>query len=508
MPEVVEPGVRLVERYRLDERLDGADQPGGATRATAPDDATTYWRAHDELLDRPVGVCLLRTGDVHADRVLRSARKAAVLTDSRFLRVLDASEVDGVVYVVSEWVTATHLVDLLADGPLPAGEARALTIEIAGALAAAHEAGLAHLCLGPEHVLRTSHGQVKLAGLGVDAAARGIEAPDPADAAARDTAAAAGILYACLTARWPGETASALASAPYDGADLCSPRQVRAGVPDDLDGVACRALGIPGRHHGGGALRTPGELVTALGSTQGTARLPVADPSPTTARESAGGAGYSAPYDDQGPARRRPGAATLGWVLAALVLVAGLVLAGSQVMTILDGDPDDASAGEKQKAADDQPPAEVAPIKIVDATTLDPSPDGNGEENDERAALAIDDDATGTAWNTESYIEQFGPTGLKDGVGLVLDLGSPHDVSKVVIRVNNGATDLEIRVADRKGTSLDDYTPVKEQANVYPRTIVRLGEPVSARYVLVWLTSLPPVEGRFRGEIANVVVSG
>jgi hypothetical protein len=279
-------------------------------------------------------------------------------------------------------------------------------------------------------------------------------------------------------------------------------------VPDDLDGVACRALGIPGRH-GGGPLRTPDELVTALGSTQGTARLPVADPSPATARERSGGAGYSAPYDDQGPARRRPGAATLGWVLAALVLVAGLVLAGSQVMTILDGDTDDASSGQGDEAAAGEPAKhEVKPIKIVKATTLDPPPQGTGEENDDRAALAIDDDTTGTAWNTQSYNDQFGRTGLKFGVGLVLDLGSPHDVSKVAVRVDNGATDLEIRVADRKGTSLDDYTLVKEQANVFPRTTVRLGEPVNARYVLVWLTSLPPYQGRFRGDIANVVVSG
>ncbi len=90
----------------------------------------------------------------------------------------------------------------------------------------------------------------------------------------------------------------------------------------------------------------------------------------------------------------------------------------------------------------------------------------------------------------------------------MLDLGSKHDVSKVVVRVNNGVTDFEIRVADDLGTSLDDYTPVKKQANVFQRTIVRLGEPVSARYVLVWLTSLPPYEGRYRGEIANVAVSG
>ena len=89
-----------------------------------------------------------------------------------------------VVYVVSEWVSATNLADLLADGPLQPAEARQLAVEVAEALSAAHRAGLAHLCLQPEHVLRTSHGQVKLAGLAVDAAVRGVAAADDTDAAA------------------------------------------------------------------------------------------------------------------------------------------------------------------------------------------------------------------------------------------------------------------------------------------------------------------------------------
>jgi serine/threonine protein kinase len=163
-PNAVEPGTRLVDRYRLEEHLGAAD-------------GTTYWRAQDELLDRPVGLCLLPATEEQAEqaeRVLRAARRAAVLTDARFLRVLDASQVDGVVYVVSEWVAATSLVDLLADGPLPPTEARDLALDIAAALDAAHQAGLAHLCLQPEHVLRTTHGQVKVGGLPIAAAVRGL----------------------------------------------------------------------------------------------------------------------------------------------------------------------------------------------------------------------------------------------------------------------------------------------------------------------------------------------
>ncbi len=174
LPNIVAPGTRLVDRYLLAEIL----RESGSS---------TYWQAHDELLDRPVGVCLLSDEPESANQILRAARLAAGISDARFLRILDASESDGVVYVVNEWVKATSLADLLVDGPLPPADARDLVLEIAEGLRAAHEDGLAHLCLQPENVLRTSHGQVKISGLGIEAALRGIDISDSAEAARRDT---------------------------------------------------------------------------------------------------------------------------------------------------------------------------------------------------------------------------------------------------------------------------------------------------------------------------------
>src|SRR4051794_20127676 len=77
-PHALEPGTVLVDRYRLEEQQ-------GRTGDT------TYWRATDELLDRPVGVCLLPADGATAAPVLHAARQAAAVTDPRFLRVLDAA---------------------------------------------------------------------------------------------------------------------------------------------------------------------------------------------------------------------------------------------------------------------------------------------------------------------------------------------------------------------------------------------------------------------------------
>ena len=490
----VEPGTRLVDRYRLEEHLGEAD-------------GTSYWRAQDELLDRAVGVCLLPASDSSAERVLRAARRAAALTDARFLRVLDASEVDGVVYVVSEWVSATNLVDLLADGPLPPAEARQLAVEVAEALSAAHRAGLAHLCLQPEHVLRTTHGQVKLGGLAVDAAVRGSVAAGEADAARRDTWGAAAIAYAALTGRWPGDGPTGLPAAPRDGLAVCSPRQVRAGVPHDLDAVLCRALEIPqSQPH---PLSTPDELVRALADVHVTSRVPVVRQAEDDARSDPS---YRppplAPYDDQA-GRPRSRTALLAWGAVTLVLLVGLALAGGQlVMSALDGD---GSPGDDQTQSESSSPSATAAatgtrIPVRQVVSFDPPPDGNGDENGDRAARVVDGDRS-TVWTTKSYDDPFGPTGLKDGVGLILDLGSLTEVGSVTVWVVGGSTDLEVLAAAQREETLGEYDPVARAVDVDGRAVFRPTESLRARYLLVWLTSVPVADGsRYRGAISEVTV--
>ena len=99
-PHAVAPGTRLVDRYRLEDPL---GEGGG----------TSVWRAHDEVLDRLVSVRLL--SGARSGATLAAARAAAGLSDPRFLRVLDANEVDGLTYVVTEWVAADTLSALVAD---------------------------------------------------------------------------------------------------------------------------------------------------------------------------------------------------------------------------------------------------------------------------------------------------------------------------------------------------------------------------------------------------------
>jgi len=151
------------------------------------------------------------------------------------------------------------------------------------------------------------------------------------------------------------------------------------------------------------------------------------------------------------------------------------------------------------------PSSTATPITGVSAVDLDPQGDPP-EENRELAPLAVDGDPS-TAWRTVTYEQDLGPTGLKTGVGLRLDLGSSQEVSEVDLTFVGAPSDVSLYLSDDDTPGVAGQTPVatvtaKEQQRV------SLDEPATGRYLTVWFTSLPAAEGGYRGEIAEVVVRG
>lgn len=499
-------GHKLARRYRLEEcvtRLDGFSS----------------WRAVDEKLRRAVGVHILPADHPRARSVLAAARSAALLGDPRFVQVLDAVEENDLVYVVHEWLPdSTELTALLAAGPMEPHDAYQLVSQVSQAMAAAHREGLSHLRLTPSAVLRSSTGQYRVRGLAVNAALRGISAERPQRT---DTEAIGALLYAALTQRWPYENDAYGLSGLPKGVGLLPPDQVRAGVHRGLSEIAMRALA----NDGATASRqeppctTPDELAKAVAAMPRIRPPEPAFPLPTppeyqrtTYQQGTYGRPQPRPQATQPvvipppPLQSRTGKA-LKWAVSAL-LIAALGLGSWQIADKLlnqTKSTDTPQVTQPQTGEDDKDKPTGKPVAIVDAHDFDPQ--GDGAENPDQIKNAYDGDPN-TSWPTMRYdgYSKFG--NLKDGVGIVLDLGKVQQVAKVDVTFQ-GSTAVELRTAPEGATSQPDQPGgFATQASGHGSQVsLAPAKPVMTRYVLVWLTDLPAGGGGYKGQISDIKIT-
>lgn len=442
----------------------------------------TLWRGRDSILDRPVGVLLLDAGHPHAEAVRDAAQRAALVEHPGLLRVIDTAEDDGRVFVVTRWLAGTPLSEQLAIAPLTAEDARYVVGSVADAISAATGDDVHHLVLDPNDVLLTEHGVV-VVGIGVRAALEGVE-PE-ADAEAVDTWRLGALLYAALTSKWPGYACAGLPGAPVVGHRVARPRQVRAGVPDDLDEIAWRVLD-PDHDD---PLLTPGELRDALAEPgQGEQSTPPPD-------EPLSGAVWR----------------WLGLLLVLALFSTGAVLVAWQIWQNSER-PEPAPTPPTSAASPSPTPSDSGPIKIARATAFDPA--GDDIENDEDAALAIDGDLT-TAWTTVTYASRaLGD--LKSGVGLQLDLDQDTSVGGIELRLVGRGSDVQVWAArpetDPRGTPpknpdpdhpLAGYKQLGDLRGASDLVTLRFSPPVTTDQILIWFTALPASGDGFQGGVVE-----
>ncbi|MFN7766552.1 MAG: protein kinase domain-containing protein [Planctomycetaceae bacterium] len=113
------------------------------------------YRGLDIELQRPVAIKVLSGGKIPGAvaRVHREAMCLARLKHPHVVSIYGTGEVEGVPYLVMEWIAGGTLEARLQQGPLPVGEAAQLVWQLAQGVGAAHALGLVHRDLKPANVL-------------------------------------------------------------------------------------------------------------------------------------------------------------------------------------------------------------------------------------------------------------------------------------------------------------------------------------------------------------------
>src|SRR6266704_2765972 len=478
------PGTRLGGRYRLEDRI-------------AAGSGWDAWKAIDETLARAVTVFTLASGFPRVGDVVTAARAASRLTDPRLAQVFDVEEGRENAYIVMEWAAGETLGDLIMQGRLEPFRAARMIAEAAGALASAHAAGVAHMCLSPGSVRWSPTGEVKVVGLGIDAALAGICSDDPV---VRDTQGLGKLLYAALTAHWPGSEFPSLPPAPVAGGEPCSPRQVVAGIPLALSDLTCRAMQLQGGESDE-PLTTPGELSRALRATLPPVPLPAAAAPPAWRDQASRTPDTGWIHGGQGPAES-------GWPRG-----------GALAATDSEGEYDEPAspasparrrAGRPGRVRDRRLAAPGLPSRYTKGILVAA---GVLALAAIEAKYAIDGNAN-TDWTSQWYASpEFGQ--LKAGSGLMIDMGRPVRFASVTVTFNSEpGADVQLLVgnsADRSKQNLETMKRVAVANNPTGTVTFHVTSQVTGRFLVIWFTRLPPqpgTSGMYEAQIFNVSVRG
>lgn len=340
------------------------------------------YRATDTALGRAVAVKVLAEryslDAAVRERFTREALAAARLSGNRnIVTIFDVGEHNDRPFIVMEYLAGGSLEQRLQSGVVPARLALDWLEQTAGALDAAHAAGVVHRDVKPANLLLDRLDTVHVADFGI-ASAAGLDSLtqtgtvlgtasylSPEQAKGERTTPASDryslgiVAFELLTGKRPfeGDSVAAEATAHVTGV-VPSVSNVNPDAPGELDPVFARALAKDPAGRYASCAEFVAALRDALQDAAGATRVAEPWPMPPRSSEAPPAIVYPAPPTAPPPRRR-------AWLIPVVALLALLAIGGGIAAATLGG-----GGGDKQAA----PPVSVKTVTQQGRTVTVPAP--------------------------------------------------------------------------------------------------------------------------------------
>jgi eukaryotic-like serine/threonine-protein kinase len=142
-----------------------------------------------------------------------------------------------------------------------------------------------------------------------------------------------------------------------------------------------------------------------------------------------------------------------------------------------------------------KPPAGLSDVRLARNAASDYDPEGDNRESPEAARNAIDGNRS-TNWNTETYQSGFEGSN-KSGVGLYVDAGKNIPARGLTLSTATPRFKAAVYASETVPPGLNGWTRVSDVESVKQDHTFRLRTRGRLyRYYLLWLSELPPDEGK------------
>jgi len=129
------------------------------------------YHATQDVFNKDVAIKLVLSHAMQDPEMIKQfqaeAQSMAILEHENIIKVYDSGELDGMPYIIMEFVPGVSLFEAISGHPIEPLQAAEITLQVCNGLAHAHEEDILHRDIKPENIMLTPNFEAKIADFGL-----------------------------------------------------------------------------------------------------------------------------------------------------------------------------------------------------------------------------------------------------------------------------------------------------------------------------------------------------